>query len=158
MQWLLRWLPHILEDGLAALAWGEAFIWQALKEANWLQTTGGAADVSSRCLTGDCLEGQQLDVFPTRVCRAVVLGQSATVFLVGALHLLHRLGLWQGEEWGGDGVRREEDGRAAETRVELTRFAEDSSCTSDRMKNCIVERFKSKATERHSAIVFLLAC
>lgn len=57
-------------------------------------------DVSSGSLTGDCLEGQQLDVFPTRVGWAVVLGQSTAVFLVGALHLLHRLGLWRGEEAG----------------------------------------------------------
>lgn len=68
--------------------------------AGWLQTTGGAVDVSSGSLTSDCLEGQQLDVFPTRVGRAVVLAQSTAVFLVGALHLLHHLGLWQ-ERRGG---------------------------------------------------------
>lgn len=35
---------------------------------------GGATDVSSGSLTGDRLEGQQLDVFTARVGRAVVLG------------------------------------------------------------------------------------
>lgn len=44
-------------------------------------------------LTGDGLEGQQFDVFPSRVCRAVVLGESAAVLLVCALHLLHCLRL-----------------------------------------------------------------
>lgn len=104
--------------------------------AGWLQTTGGTVDVSSGSLTSDCLEGQQLDVFPTRVGRAVVLAQSTAVFLVGALHLLHHLGLWQERRGGGERVSWEAgDGWAAEMRVELTRFAEDSSHTTDRGKN-----------------------
>lgn len=45
--------------------------------------------VCKRVLTSDGLEGQQFDVFPSRVCRAVVLGESAAVLLVCALHLLH---------------------------------------------------------------------
>lgn len=44
-------------------------------------------------LTRDRLEGQQLDVLPSGVGRAVVLGQSAAVLLVRPLHVLRRLGL-----------------------------------------------------------------
>lgn len=49
--------------------------------------------VCERVLTSDGLEGQQFNVFPSRVCRAVVLGESAAVLLVCALHLLHCLRL-----------------------------------------------------------------
>lgn len=50
-------------------------------------------EVEKGLQTGDGLERQQFDVLPAGVGRAVVLGESAAVLLVGALHLLWFLGL-----------------------------------------------------------------